>query len=335
VRVLPPVVLVLGVFLLSACQMLSGSLPESPEPGEANATQPPSDEVALTVYLRDGNGNDARLQAVSRQVPIEGNLAQRAVELMLAGAVDGEQLQSPWPSGTQVVGVTVDGGVATVDLTDDALRDAPAPERAAHLEVLALAALANTLTELPTIESVQVTVDGEGPETNDDLTEFWGGWGIPGKLTRDVSLVGEQGSGDIPARTDFSLDSQTVGASDADPVVIRNVMVRDRITYIRMTIELADAAQPDMAPSEFPRTHARSRPGELTVEVTKVDGVADDAGPGELGVGLRDHLRSVELGDGQRTRSVRLTLRTLDDDRRQIHLHTVSSPSRIVLDIMK
>lgn len=329
------IVVVACTVLLAGCQLFSSA--EGPDPGDSEtlADGGADDEVALTIYLRTGSSRDARLATVSRTVPTEGNLAQRAVELMLAGGTEEERLKSPWPAGTRVLDVQVSDGTATVDLSNEALTRAPAVERAAHLEMLAMAALANTLTEFPTIERVAVTIGGR-TVADEDVRVFWGGWGIPEHLVRDMSLVVEPATGQVPAFADFSPQRQSVGSSETEPVLVRKIRARDRITYVRIVVEIADIDQPDASPPDYPRAHARTSPGQVVLEVTRIGELAEDAVPTDIGPGLEPYLSDLRVVDGFRPQSLRISLAKSDEsEMRPIRLRTATSPSRIILDVLK
>lgn len=291
--------------------------------------------VPLTVYLRAGGGEEATLQPVTRQVPVDDDLPRRATELLLEGPVGDEDLEAPWPEGITVDLVDVDHGVATVDLSQDVLAEAPQSEHLAHREALALGALANTLTEFPGVEEVQITVGGEGAEDDEDVAAFWGGWGLPPVLTRDESLIEEKGEHRLPARDAFSPGAQSIGSTDAEPVVVRSVRVRDRITHLRIVMEIAEAADPDASAPEFPRVFARAAGDELTLELTDVAEVEQDAVPEDLAERLEPLFSDVEVGDGRGTASLLLSLTPAAGRADEFYLHTRESPSRIVMDVKK
>lgn len=322
----------LAFLLLLSCE--SGSESDAEEEAPSSSAQA-DDSVVLTIYLATGTTEESMLQPVTREVPVEGDLASRAVELMLAGPVGEEELERPWPSDTELLDVSVDGGVAIVDFSAAALGGGAESYHSGHLEALALAALANTLTEFPTIDEVRVTVEGESPGVSDTVTAFWGGWGLPETLGRDETLVGEEGGGRIPALDDFSREAKAVGSEDAGSVHVRSVRVRDRITYLRVVVEVAAAEDHDSSPPEPPRSYARGGPEELALEVTGVDSIDEDGVRSELDARLGAFLEGLAVGPGQRTNSVRVTLTPSQEGLRDFHLHTRESPTRIILDIRK
>ncbi len=325
--VLPLLVLVL---LLASCEDDDAALPDDGEPDVAAL----DDTVALTVYHRTGSSSDALLQPVTELVEIGEDLPHRAVELLLAGP-DDDDLQSAWPEGTEVNEVVIENGRAHVDLSREALEDPPDPDRAAHLERLALAALANTLTEFQAIEEVALTVEGEDAEA-EALRTFWGGWGVPSSLTRDVTLIVDEEEDNGPELELFVERSQVVGSDAADPVVVRSIRARDRITYVRLVVEVADASDPERSAAEFPRGFARTGQGDVVLEVHGVEELDDAAVPDDLAETLAAVFAEVDVDDEGEPDRLRVTLAgEASGDPRAIYLHTATSPSRLVLDVRK
>ncbi|MFO8075925.1 MAG: GerMN domain-containing protein [Actinomycetota bacterium] len=322
-------VLVLAV-LLPACEDEGDTSPDDDEPDAAEL----DDTVALTLYHRTGSSSEALLEPVTEVVEIGEDLPHRAVELLLDGP-DDDELEAAWPEGTEVNGVHVEDGRAHVDLSDAALEDPPSPDRAAHLEALALASLANTLTEFQAIDEVVLTIDGEGPDS-EAVGDFWGGWGMPESLTRDPTLIADEDEDRGPELELFEEGSQVAGSEEAEPVVVRSVRARDRITYVRLVVEIADASDPEESPEEVPRAFARTGQGDVVLEVHGVEGLEDAAVPEDLDETLAPVFLRVEVDDEVDAGRLRITM---DGEAAQdpwaIHLHTATSPSRVVLDVRK
>ncbi len=339
VRRAPGILLVVAGLLLSGCEL--AQLPfvseeASGEPARNSLAHDDEKTVSLTIYLRTGGSTDSMLKPVQREVPIEGDLPHKAVELLLSGPSEDERLEAAWPVGTDVIGVAVDGGVATVDLTHDALGEvSERPEQLAHLESLALGALVNTLTEFPSIDEVRVTVDGHTPGSRDDVADFWGGWGIPESMTRDETLIGEEGEATSPHLDDFGLETQSVGSMKVPEVVVRSVRIRDRVTYVRIVVEIGDAADPDRPPDGFPRSRAQMSAGALTLEVADVQPLADATLADELTEHAGPWFREVSVTEATGLDGLRLRFAPRGEEVAPFHLHTRRSPSRIVLDVKK
>lgn len=293
-----------------------------------------SDVVDLRVYFRSGTGRDAFLTPVVREVPLDADLPRAALDLLLAGpgAADGA-VRAPLPATTKVTGFRVDGDTAYVDLSPEIIADAASVGASPEHEALALAAVANTLTEFPTIAQVRLTVDGvaDGRRAGLDIGRFWGGWGLPERLVRDPSVVGPiTDDGGLVDLGRFSRASQTLGSREASPVSVTSVRARQRTTYLRLTVELADATG-DAAPAGPPPTRASLRGGDVVLEI---DGVVEYAA--DMAVGQRLDLQDpafnavgVERTDLPGT--VRIMVSPVESD--EFYLHTLTSPTRVVLDV--
>jgi hypothetical protein len=337
-------VLLTGALVVAGCtteepttgEQLSTPAAAAPGPVTLDATDEPTlqpdDLVDLTLYFRAGEGPSAHLEPVVREVGVTGDLPRTALKLLLSGPVeeDGSGLDAPLPTTTTLNDLTVEGGTAHVDLSEAVIKDASTVGAAPANEALALAAVANTLTEFPSIDVVVLTVDGRA---DGEVELFWGGWGLPDVLIRDESLIGpapSDGEG-VAELARFSSENQQVGSSDAGIVELAGVRVRDRLTHTRFTVELADPAGPD-AMAKTPRARARAAGPEIVLVLTGI------ATPAEALEGLRmevdpDRFTSARVEHDPVTGTIRLGLVPVGPH--AFRLHTLSNPTRIVLDVKK
>lgn len=281
--------------------------------------------VDLRVYLRAGEGEQAYLQPVSRRAAIAVDLPRRALELLLAGplAEDGSDVRAPLPPETTVRTFDVHGDTAVVDLSS-AAGQAPVDAPLAEHELLALAAIANTLTEFPEIHRVRLTVAGQ--------RRLWGAWSVPETLGRDEQAIGPRAEGDaLPTPARFTADPQQVGVADGGPVTIKSVRTFDRLGFVRMVVELADAGG-ELPAAGIPATGASLEAGRLTLRIDDV--LSSGAEPLPGGRLLLEGLpfASIEAEAGELPGPVRFALPSGD---RPFWLHTLSSPTRVVLDVRK
>lgn len=132
----------LGVALaLAGCGGAEQSGSESPS---APATTTAAARMTVTAYfLRDGKVAPVHLRA-----PQSEAVARAALEAVLAGPPSG--YESAIPAGTRLLGLTIDNGVATVDLSQD-FRGVDAP---------AEAQLVYTLTRFGTVDGVSLQIEG-------------------------------------------------------------------------------------------------------------------------------------------------------------------------------
>jgi germination protein M len=98
------------------------------------------------------------LYVVRREAPATPRVAQTAIESLLEGPLPAEDsgLTTAIPAGTELLGVAVDDGLATVDLSssfDDGGGSAAMLAR--------LAQVVFTLTQFPTVDAVTFQIDGE------------------------------------------------------------------------------------------------------------------------------------------------------------------------------
>lgn len=327
--------LVLAVALLAACTRAPMD-DATIEPVRAEPTMQPDDMVDLTVYFRTGEGDEAFLAPVTRETGIDEDLPRRAIELLIAGPSkdDGRDLAAPLPPSTQVRQLRIDGDIAHLDLSHHVITDSedvnPSPEN----EALALAAIAGTLAEFPVIEQVRLSVEGAQTGMRDgvDIGAFWGGWGLPEVLVPDDSLLTQPAEGEgLPDLERFTREAQEVGSSTDARLGVTRVRPRDRTTYLRIVVEVEDLADPDSAAAIPP---ARAHPAGGTV-VLEIEGIAQydaDFSPGqriELEGPAFDGVE-VETDDAGRVRII-----VSHGEARDFLLHTLSSPTRLVLDVKK
>lgn len=293
--------------------------------------------VDLTLYFRSGTGAQAHLVPVQRAVAVSDDLPRRALELLLGGPVpgDGQGLSAPLPPTTSVLGFTVADQIATVDLSAEVLADAGTVGRTPEHEVLALAAIADTLTEFPTIERVRLRVAGRahGTVAGQEVGAFWGTWGLPAELVRDDSVIGPPAEGDgVPDATRFSAEVQRVGDASVGPVAISNVRTRSRTTYLRLVVEVTAAAT-TAAAAEVPPVRATASGDRITLEISDVVGAEPGAIP-EGPITMTDAaFKGVVVDTSKVPGTATVTLTTSGP--REFRLHRLPNPTRIVLDVRK
>lgn len=330
----------LGV-LAVACNAVPNGTAAEPEASPttqsvtSSPTMQPDDVVDLTVYYRSGEGEGSYLVPVTKETSVDDDLPRTALELLLAGPEedDGRDLAAPLPTSTEIRSLEVEEGTAHVDLSREVVTDAESanPEH----EALALAALVGTLAELPAITQVRLTVEGESTGVQDgvDVGAFWGGWGLPEVLVPDDSVMSQPVEGEgVPDLTLFSGDPQEVGGDTDDPVAVPSVRIRDRTTYLRVVVELEHAEDTDTSPA-VPPARARLEGDRLVLEVDDIAHYDADFAPGQR-LELDDPpFEGVSVEETERDGLVRIVVLPAED--REFWLHTLSSPTRIVLDVRK
>ena len=123
----------------------------------------PAATTAVRVYLfqPDAAGGDAHLVPVTRTVPSTRAVATAAVRELLSGpAPDETGLLTMIPAGSQLLGITIDGNVATVDLTGTFESGGGSASMLGRL-----AQLVYTATQFPTVNAVRLRLDGKPVDT--------------------------------------------------------------------------------------------------------------------------------------------------------------------------
>ena len=125
----------------------------------AGPTPTPSGTTLVRAYFwLGGDPGSAGLVAVLRSIPGTKGVATAAVNALLEGptvAESGRSITSAVPDGSQLLGVTIDGGVATVNLS------AEFESGGGSASVLTrLGQMVYTLTQFPTIKSVTFQIEG-------------------------------------------------------------------------------------------------------------------------------------------------------------------------------
>lgn len=136
----------------------TGSTPSTPtSSGPTVTTSPSTDLVRLTVYFVSSN---EKLRPVHRLVPRTQGVAAAAIRELVKGPTAAEKrldsrLSSAVPSATRLLGISVKDGVALVDLSKEYASGGGSLSMS-----LRLAQVVYTLTQFPTIHSVNFALDG-------------------------------------------------------------------------------------------------------------------------------------------------------------------------------
>ncbi|MFL5755100.1 MAG: GerMN domain-containing protein [Chloroflexota bacterium] len=134
--------------------------PSQGAPSPSATPVPATTIVRSYFFLQDQAGGDPGLVAVLRIVPATQAVATAAVNALLKGPTPAEASASPRittvvPKGTELLGITVNGGIATVDLS----REFASGGGSASV-VGRLAQVVYTLTQFPSVNAVKFKLDG-------------------------------------------------------------------------------------------------------------------------------------------------------------------------------
>ncbi len=135
--------------------------PSSPATNPSASPAPGGTTIVRTYFWLGGRDGSAGLVATLRQVPGTKAVATAALNALLAGTTALEtknSISTAVPAGTQLLGLSIAGGVATVNLSSEfaAGGDATAVQTRTGQVVY-------TLTQFPTVKSVAVQVEGVDP----------------------------------------------------------------------------------------------------------------------------------------------------------------------------
>jgi spore germination protein GerM len=170
-----PALLIIGAFVIvvaaavSACSAGNGADPtptptvtvtRSPSPtGEATPTRSPEGTTRLSVYFLRGE----ELGVAERRVPRTTGVAVAAMRALTEGPNQAERtagLGTALPNGTQLRGVSIDDGIALVDLSSRFAEGGGSLSMRARV-----AQVVYTLTQFPTVNGVRFALDGRSVTT--------------------------------------------------------------------------------------------------------------------------------------------------------------------------
>ena len=119
-------------------------------------TRPATAERFVEVYFLN---DDVSVEAVTRAVPDTPAVAANTITALLAGptpAESDEGLSTAIPAETLLLGITIDGGLATIDLSREFESGGGSASMFGRL-----AQVVYTLTEFPTVDEVNFRLDGQ------------------------------------------------------------------------------------------------------------------------------------------------------------------------------
>ena len=132
-----------------------------PSATPTTSAPPATDEttVVRAYYFLGGEPGSAGLVPLLREVPRTPAIGTAAMQALLAGPSEAERAErvitSAVPEGSRLLGLTIEDGVATVDLSSEF------ESGGGSMSILVrLAQVVYTLTQFPTVQSVLIEIDG-------------------------------------------------------------------------------------------------------------------------------------------------------------------------------
>ena len=172
-----------------------GSQSATPAP-TATSPQGATGQVSLQAWFT----RQGKLFGAQHAVPATASVGRAALDQLLAGPSSAEYaagLRSLIPAGTQLLGLTIASGTATVDLSSSFTSGA-----SPSTMPLRIAQLVYTLAQFPTVTGVQFKVDGQGvtvlggvPVQSPQTTAMYDGY-LPA-ITVQNPAIGEQVSSPV------------------------------------------------------------------------------------------------------------------------------------------
>lgn len=149
------------------------------EVGEEGDTLP-SEVMRLTTFYFPDEGNNF-VVPLTQNIPRVEGIGRFALELLIEGSnsqqfLQGTGLRAPFPNGTEIRGLTIRDGLARVDFSKDFLNYPLEDER------LVITSLLYTLTEFPTVDRVELQVEGR------TMTTLPGGTSIGEVMNRNRGI---------------------------------------------------------------------------------------------------------------------------------------------------
>lgn len=140
----------------------------------------PVGKLSLTVYFADAQSE--KLVREIRTVAFTNEVAAAALEQLIAGPAETDHYPTI-PKGTKLLGVTIKDKMATVDFSDEFVKNHPGGSSG---EIMTIFSVVDTLTEFPAIESVRFLVAGK------EIDTIAGHYDLSEPVARDNSLVAAQ-----------------------------------------------------------------------------------------------------------------------------------------------
>lgn len=137
--------------------------PQPPEPA-------PPQTMDVSVYYVKSTADNMFLVREVHKVPKSEGVAAAALNELISGTPQTAGAYKVLPADTKVLGIKIDQGVATVDFSPEVLK----ANVGASGEALGISSIVNTLTEFPTVQKVQFTVEGQVEKGID----WWGHVGL-------------------------------------------------------------------------------------------------------------------------------------------------------------
>jgi len=185
--------LLLLLFAFSAwgCSKAESAKPQEEEETETGGDETTQERVTVTLYFRRTVDTKDWLYPMQTTVIGASDPYLTAMEQLIKGPAQGTELYPVLPDTVKVLDIDVANGVCTVNVSKEILTDANQVGVSASGEGLALAAIANTLTEFEDVDKVALLIEGlqSGMIEGRFIEDFWGHMGLPEFLERNEDVI--------------------------------------------------------------------------------------------------------------------------------------------------
>lgn len=154
-KILSLLSLIVVCVALVGCGMFCGEKTEPVTP------TPVKEELTCVVYRTPADGEEQLIAETVKVYGFKKELPQLALNALLTTKPAKADLQNIFPSGVKVKNLSVNDGLATVDLSKE-IYDISG---GSYDEMMLTSAIVNTLTEFNEIKKVQILIEGEKTAT--------------------------------------------------------------------------------------------------------------------------------------------------------------------------
>ncbi len=286
----------------------------------------------VTVYFIKQAGKDVYLWPEKRQLEQSEDLLKQALNELIEGPIT-VGLEPVIPTSTKVRSVELVNGIARVDFSREIITESRELTVSPEREKLALASIANTLTNFSSVKRVQILIEGRNQGALDGrrIEEFWGYIGLPKYLSRDETVIGFTEEVKPPTKDQFSRDEQQIAGQGR--VIVKKFRYASHDNYFRLIWELESVDKENQLPFVYAKLSPSARLIDVFVSAVEEDIAHPPEGELlEIGDDLVANVSWESSVEEERLKSIYHIALTKEAP---FYLQVYRRPLRIVLDIEK
>lgn len=238
--------------------------------GKSAVIQESTSTVEITLYFVKQAEKDVYLWAEKRQVEKSSDLLKQALNELIKGPVT-VGLEPVLPASTKVRSVGLVDGIAQIDFSRDIITKSQELTVSAEREKLALASIANTLTNFSSVKRVQILIEGkrQGMVGGKEIKGFWGYIGLPRYLMRDETVIGLTEEVKPPEKSQFSQEDQQIAGQGR--VIVKKFHYASYDDYFQFIWELESVDKKSQLPFVYAKLSPSARLIDVFVSVVEKD----------------------------------------------------------------